>query len=605
MQSDPDFKRAIEAIKLRAPIEDVVRERVPDLKRSGQRYWACCPFHDESTPSFSVEPRLGLWYCFGACSSGGDQIDFLQRCDHLSFMEAVEILAARTGVELPRGREGRQKRDSDAGFEALAAAERLFVETLRSREGAAARAYLDARGLSDNTVRAFSLGFAPADGRALVALARHGEGFGPADLEATGLVRRDDSGRAYGFFRGRLTIPIRDLRGRTVGFGARRLADGETAGPKYVNTSDTAYFHKGRLIYGLDRALETVRRGGHLVLVEGYTDVMAAHQAGLAQVVAVLGTSTTEEHAALVRRAGARRVTLVFDGDDAGRAAAWKALHGLLPLEVELDVVRLEGGVDPCELLVGTDGAGPFQARLDHATDWFEFVLSSLDGLSRGALARGVDRVLELCTRVAKPVHRETLIARLAGHLALPLESVREQWRSLPERRRAAQRAREAPAPAVAAEPALEPALDPAVRRALRGVVGAVLLDPSLAALVRTLACPEPRLAAVLGAVFDLLDRDEERIDPASVMDALGEHPARAEVAGLIAYAGAAEDPKELLEGEIAFLRRHRLEREKRGLLMQIGAIERSSAGEDDPAVSELLDRLASLHRDLPEPKIH
>ncbi|TDJ71451.1 MAG: DNA primase [Planctomycetota bacterium] len=600
LAQDHEFKRAIEAIKLRAPVEDVVRERVPDLKLKGGRWWACCPFHDEDTPSFSVTPSLGIWYCFGACSTGGDQIKFLQRLDGLSFMEALELLAARTGVELPRNR-ARKPEGDDAGLAALQRADEFYQAQLATPDGRRVLAYMHERGLTDNTIAAFGVGYAPASGHALVDRARR-DGIALKDLQATGLARTTDAGRAYDFFRGRLTIPIRDIKGRTVGFGARRLADDEASGPKYINTPETPWFHKGRIVYALDRALDVVRRGGHLVLVEGYTDVMAAHQAGLGQVAAVLGTSTTADHAGLVRRCGARRVSLVFDGDAAGRNAAYKALHGLLPLGIEIDVVSLPAGSDPCDLLM-SEGAEPFLAALELGAEWFDFLVSGLTGLKAATLAREVDRALELLGRLQKPVHRDALIGELAERLSLPVASLREQWDALPRGRRELAGGRpttEQEAPASGAD--RPKPVDPRLRRAYGGIVGALLLDDSLVPLARSVAagCPDQELAAIFAAIFALYEDEDAVIDVNGVMNALADHPARDRVASIAEYARTAENPKSLLDGELGYLRERALEQEKAQLLEQIPELERAvDEGRDDAAkpLSELLSRLVELHQ--------
>jgi len=635
LATDPELKRAIETSKLRVPIEDLVRERVPALKKSGARYWACCPFHEENTPSFSVDPRTGLWYCFGACAMGGDQIHFLQRIDNLSFIEALEILAGRAGVSLPRnvGR-GRRVQEDDSGLRALAAVDGFFREQLRGREGRAAREYMERRKLSANTTEAFAVGLAPADGQALIQWARtqfagksegRSCGFTPRDLERTGLIRRDDRGRPYSFFRGRLMIPIRDLQGHTVGFGGRRLNDDDRAGPKYINTSETEYFHKGRLIYGLDRALEAARKTRHLVLVEGYTDVMAAHQSGIQNVVAVLGTSTTEDHAALVRRSGARRVSLVFDGDNAGRKAALKALHGLLPLELDIEAVRLPAGQDPCDLCLGPDGAQAFQAALDGGSDWFDFVCEGLQDLVGGELAREVDGALELLARLKKPVHRDSMMQQMAQRLDLPVASLREQWAQHPQQRRVAARGPEArveqgPArrttpdggqpggpeaaeqdgealPAAPAKP-VRPQ-DPRLESAWRGLVGATMLDASLVPLVKPWRsrCPFEEMTVILDTVMALYEQDDAVIDAQSVMDALAEHPAREHVALMAKYASEAEAPESLLSGEISYLERRQSEREKRTILNRINELERDSQNGDEQAKRSLADNLSRLQQ--------
>ena len=619
---DHDLKRAIEEIKERAPIEEIVRERIPELRRRGRLWEACCPFHEERTPSFKVDPSRGTWHCFGACQRGGDVLSFVQASQNLAFGDALELLAARTGVELPARRRTAEAAD-DPGFAALAAAEVYFRSELQSAEGRAARAYLAQRRLQPNTIDAFGLGWAPRSGAGLLAQARR-SGIDPGAWEATGLLRKGEDGSLFSFFRGRLVIPIRDVKGRTVGFGARRITDDEGSGPKYVNTPETPYFHKGRLIYGLDRALPEVRRGGRLILVEGYTDVMSAHQAGIGTVCAVLGTATTEEHAALVRRSGARRVDLVFDGDRAGRQAAWKALHGLLPLEVELSVATLPGGADPADVL-SQGGAQPFLAQVELARDWFEFVLEGLPARSGKELAAEVDLVLELLDRLPKPIQRDSHMRVLAERLAMPVETVREAWRALPERRRdpAGARAPRAEGRAGAGSPGHPPVprgpsrkpLDPQVLSAYKAAVGAVLEDPGLVPRVRPWVerCPSPGLRAVLDAVVELFEDDDAVLDPSSVMSALGDHPVRDHVLDLVEFARSADcPPHQLLEQSLAFLERRERALEVRRLQARVaelsalgtglagaggGAPDEGSTDETQRELESLLARLTRLAR--------
>jgi DNA primase len=575
-----EFRRAIEAIKLRAPIEDVVRERVPTLRKSGALWVACCPFHEEKTPSFKVDPRRGTWHCFGACGTGGDQISFVERMDNIGFMDALEILSARTGVDLPRGRADEQRAASsehDAVRGILDHAVQFYRRSISSPEGARARRYVEERGLAPAIIDAFAIGYAPASGQAFVDEMR-GAGFALEHAIAAGLARQNDLGRPYDFFRGRLMIPIRDHRGEVVGFGARRLDDEDPSGPKYVNTAETALFRKGRLIYALDRAIGHVRKRGHVVLVEGYTDVMAAHQVGLEMVVAVLGTATTEEHAALLRKTGARRISLVFDGDEAGRKASYKALHGLLPLEVEIDVVSLKGGVDPCDLLV-REGAQPFLAELELARNWFEFLCEGLVGLSGVALSREVDRVLELLARLSKPVHRESLLVDLSRRIGIPAESLREQWRSTPA---AASLARAASRTAPTAEVAVAAPAPSYPRRPFESIIGAVLCDASLVSMARPYfeLCPFADLSSIWCAIDALHADSTAQIDAASVLDVLGENPARNFVVPFQTHASTAESARALLDGEIRFLKRCKLELETR-------ALERAAREQDEIAVRD------------------
>ena len=435
---DHEFKQFIERVKLRVPIEDAVSVRVPGLRRAGSLWEACCPFHEERTPSFKVDPRRGTWHCYGACSDGGDVISFVQRFDGTDFWEALEALANQAGEELPARRaRGGDDRKLERHYDVLRRAQEFYTRSLWGEQGAEARSYLERRGLVRNTLEAFGLGWAPGEGSPLLAAAR-GQGTATELLSEVGLVRTNDEGRTYDFFRGRLMIPIRDRRGRTVGFGARTLrADaGERGIPKYVNTPETLLFKKSRLIYGLDRAGDSLRRGKHLVLVEGYTDVMAAHQVGLGHVCAVLGTATTEDHAALVRRSGARRVTLLFDGDAAGAKAAKRALHGLLPLaEVELMVAILPEGDDPCDLLV-RDGEAGLAHVFEGARSWFDHLCAQLPmEASPQELSAALDEVLELVGRIPREVERALWVRRLAQTVSLPEDSLVAQLGRILERR--------------------------------------------------------------------------------------------------------------------------------------------------------------------------
>jgi DNA primase len=589
-----DIKQTIERLKLHNPIEDVVRERVSGLRKSGALWVACCPFHDEKTPSFKVDPRRGTWRCYGACGEGGDQISFLEKACNIGFREALEILAARSGIELPRPERRRARDEAMAPLhDALARAEAFFRRALRGSEGAHALAYLRRRNLADATIEAFGIGFAPDGGARLVEAAR-GQGIALERLVEAGLARRDERGEARDFFRGRLTIPVRDLEGRTVGFGARRLVDGDPRVPKYINTPETPLFRKGRLIYALDLALEHVRRSGHLILVEGYTDVMAAHQAGVRTVVAVLGTATTDDHAALVRKSGARRVSLIFDGDDAGRRATYKALHGLLPLEMAIDVVRLEGEEDPADL-VAREGTAGFERVLARALDWFAFLAAELAALPSSERWKQVDRVLELIVRLPRPIAREERLAELAQVLGVPAQGLREELESLPERRRERERrAAAAPGAAGAAPKASAGAAkhERATVAAYAYLAGAALLEPALAPRLEPFleACTDPELRTLMAALVELAASGEPfSVD--AVMSALGDDPARNRVVALLDDAESAKNPFALFEDRAAFLERSARDRAAQAGVADALALPTGS--------EESKNRLAQLHGEL------
>ncbi|MGB0330442.1 MAG: DNA primase [Planctomycetota bacterium] len=616
MSFDPDFRRAIEEIKLRAPIETIVGETV-ELKQKGRDHWACCPFHEERTPSFKVDVREGTWYCFGACRKGGDVIKFVQERGNMTFMDAIELLAAQTGVELPR-RKARRTKENDPGLAALSFAASYFQAELRREEGREARRYLASRRFEENAIEAFGLGWSPRSGRRFLKAAE-AEKI-PADaLVDVGLARRrDGNGELYAFFRGRLMIPIRDQRGATIGFGGRVVGDDD--GPKYVNTSETRYFHKGQVIYALDRALEHVRARGHLVLVEGYTDVIAAHAAGLPNVGAVLGTATTEMHAALVRRAGTRRVSLVFDGDEAGRRAAWRGLEGLLPLQVKLEVVPMPEGVDPADVLMGDGGVAAFTARLETGLSWLDFVVECVEARRSGgprAFSQEVDRALELMLRLPSPVEIDAAADDMAGRLKLPLDTLREQLRLIKNRRRGRGR----PAAVNQGDPSGRPGnalgpggvaesgagsagrgagsqnprsqpLDLRVVRAYEALLGAALADASLVPRLRPhiQGCPDSVLASLFQVLVDLWDNEDAEITVTLFLNSVQDPAARDRVLPMREEARKADSARSLFERAVAFLDQHQRQVEDARLNGLLQALE--PLAEHDEIAKVYLDTL-------------
>ena len=326
----------IDDLLARVDIVDVIEPRVR-LRQRGRDFLARCPFHEERTPSFSVSREKQFYYCFG-CRASGTAITFLMEYDGLGFVDAVEELAERVGMEVPRtgpdpggaGREGRDRSvDLDAVYAALERANRYFRLQLREHPGKdRAVEYLKSRGLSGELAARFELGFAPPGWEGL-ASALGDAGKGVQVLEHAGLVARRDGGTPYDRFRDRVMFPIRDRRGRVVGFGGRIIGDGE---PKYLNSPDGPVFHKGRELYGQYQVLRgRGSRPSRLVVVEGYMDVVALAQFGIDHAVATLGTAATRDHLQQLYRS-TREVVFCFDGDPAGRDAAWRALEQALPL---------------------------------------------------------------------------------------------------------------------------------------------------------------------------------------------------------------------------------------------------------------------------------
>ncbi|GAA4381702.1 DNA primase [Agromyces bauzanensis] len=367
----------VDEVKARTNIADIVGEHV-SLKSAGVgSLKGLCPFHDERSPSFHVRPGLGYYHCFG-CGESGDAYTFLQRMDHVSFTEAVERLAGRIGFEL-HYEDGGQASDHGNRARLLAAntaAEQFFVERLGSPEAEIGRRFLGERGFDAEAAKHFGVGFAPKSWDALTKHLR-ARGFTPEELSAAGLVSQGDRG-VYDRFRGRLIWPIRDVTGQTVGFGARKLLD-DDQGPKYLNTPETAIYHKAQVLYGLDLAKRDIAKSHRVVLVEGYTDVMACHLAGVTTAIATSGTSFGVDHIKVLRRvlgddSSLGEVVFTFDGDAAGQQAAMRAFAEEQRFAAQTFVAVAPDGLDPCDLRLAR-GDAAVRSLVDSRTPMFEFVI--------------------------------------------------------------------------------------------------------------------------------------------------------------------------------------------------------------------------------------
>ena len=369
-------KTFINELQDRVDIAAVIGSRVA-LKKGGKDLQGLCPFHDEKTPSFTVSPAKNMYYCFG-CGAGGDAIKFLEEFEGLSFTEAVESLAATVGMEVPREQSKSPARDLTPLFEAMGAAEGFYKAQLKASPQAID--YLKGRGLTGRVAAEFKVGFAPDAWNGLRdALAGGARPVPSKVLLEAGLIGRNESGREYDRFRGRIMFPVRDGRGRIIAFGGRLLGDGQ--GPKYLNSPETPIFRKSQELYGLFEARKSSRRLESLIVVEGYLDVIALAQAGIRNAVATLGTATGEEHYRKLYRY-ADEVICCFDGDAAGRRAAWKALEGALGSLSggrRLKFMFLPDGEDP-DSLVRQQGADDFRRRIGGATPAIEYLFAELSG---------------------------------------------------------------------------------------------------------------------------------------------------------------------------------------------------------------------------------
>ena len=373
----------IEELLARSDVVELIDRRVP-LKRSGSEFQACCPFHDEKTPSFTVSPRKQFYHCFG-CGAHGSAIGFLMQYEGLEFLDAVEELARAAGLEVPKT--GKQQPRIDTGvYDILQSCSKFYVEQLRHHPEAVE--YLKGRGLSGEICRDFDIGFAPAGWDGLIK--QLGTDNHHLDLlKQAGMLSQGNSGQ-YDKFRDRIMFPIHDRRGRVIAFGGRALSDD---GPKYLNSPETALYHKGRELYGLYLARQRTSRLDHIIVVEGYMDVVALAQFGFKNVVATSGTATTDSQVELLFRA-ADTIVFCFDGDKAGRKAAWRALEATLPKlkeSLQAKFLFLPDGEDP-DSMVRKHGEAVFAQQIVDASPLSEFFfdhftamtdLGSLDGRAK------------------------------------------------------------------------------------------------------------------------------------------------------------------------------------------------------------------------------
>lgn len=405
-----DIERVRDAVDLVELVGEVTK-----VKRSGRNVMAVCPFHQEKTPSMSVDRAKGLYHCFG-CGKSGDIFRFIQETQTLDFTDALELLARRSGITLQRDPEAAKRRSRREAFvNAVQMAVEWYTDRLRRAPDAAhARSYLRSRGYDGDTVETFSLGYSPPGGDALVGMLRD-HSVREDDMVTAGLASRARTGRLYDRFRGRLMFPIFDVRGDAVGFGAR-LLEGE--GPKYLNSPETPLYHKSRLLYGLNWAKSAIVREGVAIVVEGYTDVISLHQAGIETAVATCGTALVDDHVDLLRRFS-EKVVLMFDADEAGAGAAVRGFEKSVPGDLDLRVAGLPPGRDPADLVA------------DEETDLLKKAVED----STALLAFRIDRELDRFD-LGEPEARGRAVRAVAGLVALhPDRVARHEYAVLVARR--------------------------------------------------------------------------------------------------------------------------------------------------------------------------
>jgi len=498
----------IQDLLSRIDIVDVVDRHVK-LKRAGANYVACCPFHSEKTPSFTVSPTKQFYHCFG-CGAHGTAVGFLMEFGGMGFVEAVKDLAQSVGMKVPEVRSETAQRRAEQGvtlYEVLLQAAQHYRAQLK--DAPQAIAYLRKRGLSGDVAKRFGIGYAPDEWQGLAAAFADYDGKALAEA---GLVKSNDDGRCYDVFRSRIMFPIVDVRGNVIGFGGRVIGEGE---PKYLNSPETPVFEKGRELYGLYQARRAIRDAGRVLVVEGYMDVVALAQAGVEYAVATLGTATTPLHVQKLLRQ-TDEIVFCFDGDDAGRRAAWRALEVSLSQLADGKQVKflfLPEGEDP-DTYVRKNGKDGFEQLLGRAVPLSRFLHDELGGRADLATAEGRAKCVHEAKPLLKQMQAGALRLQLVRELAEKTRLSADEVTQLCELASASSRPRSAPAPYPRTAPM------PLARQLLRVLVSNPGLAERLSSEQRAfLDSPE------LGSVRELVDalKDCGATSPAMVFEATRE----------------------------------------------------------------------------------
>ena len=426
---DAGFDEFLDRLRSESDIVTVISDYV-SLKKKGRNYWGCCPFHQENTPSFSVNPEKGFFYCFG-CQSGGNVFSFLMKLENIAFMDAVRLLAKKMNIPIPERQKTPEQIAREKDMARLVHASQLardffhscLVRTSYGKEGLM---YLKKRGITDEMIETFQLGFAPNSWSKLTDAFRK-RGISEETLVEVGLaVKNEQKNSVYDRFRNRVMFPICDLRGRVCGFGGRVLDDSQ---PKYLNSSESLIFNKRQILFGYDTAYQAIKESGQAIVMEGYMDVLAARKHGIHNTVASLGTAFTASHAKLLKKA-ASEIIFSYDSDRAGKNATDRALQIVRELGMSLRVLTIPDGKDPDEFL-SKHGADAFRKLAADALTYLEYrfrqILEEVDYSDLQGKVNVVSRVVELLAGTDNAVETNVYIARTAEVLAIDESSVRSE----------------------------------------------------------------------------------------------------------------------------------------------------------------------------------
>jgi DNA primase len=404
-------QQLIDDIRAANDIIDVISERIP-TKKAGRNYRALCPFHQEKTPSFNINPEKQIYHCFG-CGVGGNVITFLMEYEKLGFLDAVRELASRAGIRIPESVSRMHDDTDDPIYRTNAFALEYFRKSFLGPSGAGAREYCERRGLGETVLEVFRVGYVPPGWDNLRKAARQ-EGVGDAALEEAGLVIRREDGGAYDRFRDRLIFPLLLSGGRVVGFGGRAFGDQE---PKYLNSPETRVYRKSYYLYGLAQGSTALRSSREAILVEGYTDTLSLHQAGFLNAVASAGTAFTPEQAKMLSRY-ADKVFVAYDGDTAGISAATRAAEVLVRLSHKVRIAALPGGADP-DSFVREQGAEAFKAELERAHDFIDYYAATNPVESPDDREAAARTLIETVSTIEDPLTADLMLEKIAIALSI------------------------------------------------------------------------------------------------------------------------------------------------------------------------------------------
>ena len=536
----------IEEVRQKNDIVDVVSQYVK-LTRKGSSYFGLCPFHNEKTPSFSVTPGKQMYYCFG-CGAGGNVFNFIMEYENYTFGEALKHLADRAGVELPKieySREVREKAQERAELlEINKQAAQYFYYQLRTEKGAQGYQYLTGRGLSEETMRKFGLGYSDKFGGGLYQFLKS-KGYGDDRLRESGLFNVDERHGMYDKFWNRVIFPIMDVNNRVIGFGGRVMGDGK---PKYLNSPETKIFDKSRNLYGLNVARTTRRK--YLILCEGYMDVISMHQAGFTNAVASLGTALTSGHASLLKRY-TQEVLLLYDSDEAGVRAALRAIPILREAGVNSRVVNLRPYKDPDEFIKNL-GAEAFEERLEQASDSFmfrvsiaesEFPMEEPQGQNR-FFERCAEMLLELKDELERNLYIEAIVKKYRGQYGISVEDLRKRVNTLALKGTPAERRIQ---PKKSQEGAPKKKKDSASDQAQKLMLTWIVTYPKIFDKVAQYLTPEDFVVPLYREVAQMLfsQREEGEVNPARLLNSFTDSEEQREVASLFNATIHLETPKE------------------------------------------------------------